>query len=121
MANSQSTLRANAALAGSENLPDQDSPYARGVIINVVTTNKASSASLVAKIQGKTKLGTYFDLPGAATAAITSNTVTTLVLRPGVAATANSSVPGGLPRQWRVVLTLSGGTYDCSVTADLLT
>lgn len=121
MSNSQSTLRANAALPVSENLADQNSPYHRGVIVNVVTTNKASSASLVAKIQGKTKLGAYYDLPGAATAAITTNTTTTLVMRPGVAATANASVPQPLPRQWRVVLTLSGGTYDASVTADLLT
>jgi hypothetical protein len=120
MANSRLTLRAASVLSGNENLADQDSPYHRGIILTIVTATEVSAGSLVAKIQGKTLAGTYYDLPGAATAAITTETTTTLVLRPGVAATANVSVPCGLPRVWRVVLTISGGTFVTTVSADML-
>jgi hypothetical protein len=120
MANAKVTLRANAALASSENGADQDNAFYTGVILTVVTTNKASSASLTAKLQYKTNLGAYVDVTGAVTAAITTNTTTTLVVAPTVAAAANAAVSFPLPRTWRVVLTISGGTFDVSVTADLL-
>jgi hypothetical protein len=120
MSNSQKTLRTATVLSGNENLADENTPYNRGVIITVVTTSEVSSGSLVVKLQGKTKLGTYYDLPGAATAAITTETTTTLVVAPGVAATANVSVPCALPRVWRAVLTISGGTFVTAVTADMV-
>jgi hypothetical protein len=121
MANSRITLRTAATLATSDNGVAQDSPYHRGVVLTVTTTAKASSASLVVKLQGQNNVGTWYDLPGAATAAITTETTTVLVMRAGVAATANVSVPAPLPRAWRAVYTISGGTFTVGVYADLVT
>jgi hypothetical protein len=120
MANFQTTLRANAALSATENGADQDNAFCTGAVVTIVTANRAASGSFTLKLQGKTKLGTYYDIPGAVTAAIVTNTTTTLIVAPGATASSNAVVNVPLPRVWRYVITVSAGTYDCSVTADLL-
>jgi hypothetical protein len=117
MSTNRRTLRAALLLDTSANGADVSCPFRRA-ILNVVTTSKASTASLVVKIQGKALDGTYYDLPGAATAAITTNTTTTLVVGPGVKDTANASIPTALPPIWRPVYTISGGTFVVAASAD---
>jgi hypothetical protein len=121
MANSKVTLRTAALLDASADGTAQDNPYARGAIVNIVTTSKVSAASLTVKLQGKHNGNGWYDIPGAVTAAITTEATTTLVVAPGVAATANVSVPQHLPRTWRAVYTIAGGTFVVAAYADLLT
>lgn len=120
MANSSKVLRANAALTVSEDGAAQTTPYQHGVTIDVVTTNKASSGSLVVKLQRKLHgTSTWVDLTGAATAAITTNTTTSLTMYPGLSASANTVVNAPLPGTWRAVYTISGGTFDVAAYATL--
>jgi len=119
LANSRRTIRTAATLTTSENGTAQSTPYNRGAIISVTTSSKASSASLVVKLQGQNAAGTWYDLTGAATAAITTDTTTTLAIGPGIAASANVSVNGMLPLVWRAVFTISGGTFTVGCYADM--
>jgi hypothetical protein len=118
MSATRKTVRAATLLDTTANGSDIATPFRR-LILNVVTSSKASSASLVVKIQGKDIAGNYYDLPGAATAAITTNTTTTLIVGPGITASANAAVNVPLPPVWRAVYTISGGTFVTGVYADL--
>jgi hypothetical protein len=121
VANSRRTLRAAAALSTSENGTAQSTPYHRGAIVTITTSAETGTASLTVKLQGQNAAGTWYDIPGAVTAAITTETTTVLVVKPGVAATANQSVPAPLPLAWRAVFTISGGTFTVGAYADMLT
>ena len=54
--------------------------------------------------------GTWIDLAGAAFPAQTGTGAAMLTIYPGIAETANVSVSDVLPRNWRVVATMSGTT-----------
>lgn len=124
MSLTRKTLRASATLSTTANGADVNVskagvPTFKRVILNVITANKTSSASLTVKIQGKALDGTYYDLPGAVTAAITTNTTTTLIVGPGLTASANAVANVPLPPIWRPVYTISGGNFDVALHADL--
>lgn len=102
------------ALAADTNTDDFEC-LGKGAIITINTSNKTLSASLVAKLQYKDYDGNYQDVPGAVTAAITTNTETKLFIYPGAVETANQRVSYGLTGTLRVNITLSGGTFDTKV------
>lgn len=118
MSATRRTLRSSATLSTGANGADVATPFKRA-IFNVVTTNKTSSASLTVKLQGKALDGTYYDLPGVITAAITTNTTTTLIVGPGITASANAQVAVPLPPVWRPVYAISGGNFDVALHVDL--
>lgn len=119
MSANRKTIRASSTLSESANGSDYTTPFRSG-IFTIVTTGETSTASLVVKIQGKHLDGTYYDVPGATTAAITTETTTILVVGPGVASSANASVPVPLPPVWRLVYTISGGTFAVAAYAELM-
>ncbi|HLY75527.1 MAG TPA: hypothetical protein VKU80_15510 [Planctomycetota bacterium] len=83
----------------------------RGIVLTVYTTTlTGTSSTLTVTVQTKDPLsGNWVALPGCATAAINSVTVTMLVCYPGINVSANSTVSTILPYQWRIVST-AGGT-----------
>ena len=83
---------------------------ARGAIVvfNVGTVS-GTSPTCVFKLQGSADGGTtWFDIPSAATPAISASGVVALAVYPGVTPAANAAVSYPLPRTWRVVWTLGG-------------
>lgn len=117
MSAGRKTLTAYNDLAAPTNGSDQTTPFKRATFV-FVTSDKTSSASLVVKVQGKNLDNTYFDVPGAATAAITTATTTVLIVGPGVTASANAQVAVPLPPVYRLVFTISGGTFDVATSVN---
>lgn len=85
--------------------------YDHGGAVFAITTGTptGTSPTLTVKVQGSVDGGvTYYDIPGAATAAISTATTTVLTLARGATAAANSVVAQPLPRDWRLYYTLGG-------------
>lgn len=87
-----------------------------GIVLVVKTTaGEGTSPTVTVKLQGFAN-GIWYDIPGAATAAISNMTAeTVLTVCPGVAATANVSVAQPVPRIFRAYWTI-GGTDTPKVT-----
>lgn len=124
MSSKNLTVLPLAARTASVNSDDQaSSGSTRGLVLVVVSTALAATPSVVFKIQGKDKLGNYYDVPGAATAAVTTAapTTTLLTVYPGLTASANAVVNQVLPKVWRVVATAGDSdSLTYSVTANLI-
>ena len=91
---------------------------ARGAIVvfNVGTVS-GTSPTCVFKLQGSADGGTtWFDIPSAATPAISASGVVALAVYPGVTPAANAAVSYPLPRTWRVVWTLGGTSPSFTIT-----
>lgn len=90
---------------------------AKGVRL-YIENGTIGTTTLTVKIQVRNPAGsssslTWIDLPGAVTAALTTdNSAATLTVYPGIAETANESVSDHLGPAWRVVATLSNGDTD---------
>lgn len=99
-------------------------PGAIGVRL-FIKNGTIGTTTLTVKIQIQNPVDdSWIDLPGAVTAALTTdNDANTLTVYPGIAETANVSVADHLGPVWRVVATLSDGDTDSvtfSVGADYL-
>jgi len=83
---------------------------AKGVRL-FISNGTIGSTTLTVKIQVQNPAsGSWVDLPGAVTAALTTdNDLSTLTVYPGIAETANVEVSTHLGPVWRVVATLSDG------------
>lgn len=97
---------------------------AKGVRL-YIKNGTIGSTTLTVKIQVRNPVdNSWIDLPGAVTAALTTdNDANTLTVYPGIAETANVSVSDHLGPSWRVVATLSDGDTDAvtfSIGADYL-
>lgn len=96
------------------NGPDQVNYSYSGVVLVVdVTTLTGTAPTLTVKVQVKDAGYTgatnkYVDLPGCATAAVSSVSTVQLTCYPGVAVAANATVSVALPKYWRVVGTTAG-------------
>ena len=75
-----------------------------------VTAVSGTTPTLVVKLQESYDGTNWVDIPGAVTPTINANGTYVLTVYPGVAAVANQSVPLPLPRLWRCVWTIGGGT-----------
>lgn len=111
-------------VVGDTDSEDFNSRGSRGIILYLDIDSVAGTAPTVnVKLQAKSPNGDYIDVPGVSFAQKTAAGTDSLVLYPGVAATANRSVSGILPRMFRVKTTLGGSAspnWDGSVTAHLL-
>lgn len=84
-----------------------------------------TSPTAVFKVQGSTDAGTtWYDIPGATTAAITATGQYGIMIYPGIAVTAGVATTGTtatanmvIPRTWRVVWTIGGTTPSFTITA----
>lgn len=88
-------------------------------------TVSGTSPTCTFKVQGSVDGGTnWFDIPGAATASLTSSVDVGIMVYPGVAVTAGSTTTGttatanmALPRTWRVVWTVGGTTPSFTINS----
>lgn len=88
----------------------------RGVVLSISkTAGTGTSPTVTIKVQGSANGTDWYDITGAATAAISADGVTTLTVCPGVPVTANVSTSQPLPRLWRIYWTI-GGTDEPTVT-----
>ena len=106
-------------IAASQNF-DIDTPYGRGIRLNLKTTAEDGTSTLDMKLQSYDGAGNYIDIPGASIAQMTGVGTSTLTVYPGIAETANVSVSDCISRRTRVVLTLGGTNYTGSLTANIL-
>lgn len=111
---------ASGAINATGNSADMTNENARGALVIVdISAVSGTSPTLTVKLQAKDPIsGHYADIPGATTTALNATGTTLLVVYPGAAVTANSSVSQPLPRTWRVAYTL-GGSASPTVTASV--
>ena len=85
------------------------------VIVVKTTAGSGTSPTVTVKLQGYAN-GIWYDIPGAATAAISDMaSETILTVLPGIAASANVTVNQAIPRLFRAYCTI-GGTDTPKVT-----
>jgi hypothetical protein len=113
-------ILASAARTATATGADQADPNAEGLHLIINVTAVTATPSVVPTIQGKSPVGTYYDvLVGAA---ITATGTTVLKIGPGIAAVANAAAADILPDTWRVVLThADADSITYSVAAVLAT
>lgn len=108
------TIRASSGLTATANGADITTPGpAKGVLLTLdITAVSGTSPTLDVKLQTKDPVsGKYVDMANTAAFAQKSATGTdTLIVYPGVTATANRSVSMALPKTWRLVYTVGGTT-----------
>lgn len=119
------TLLESAARTSSVNSADQTNERHKGVRLIVdITALSGTSPTLDVKLQGKDPAsGDYYDVPGVAFSQLNNTGMTTLLVYPGVAETANESVSDCLPDVWRISTTIGGSatpTVTYSVGASLI-
>lgn len=87
-------------------------PGARGAMFTFRVASMAGSApSLTFKMQVQEPFsGTWLDVPGVATAALTADGASGLMVYPGIAEVAGSRINAGVPAAFRWYVTLSGDT-----------
>jgi hypothetical protein len=104
----------------------QTNAGAKGVqVLIVMGVVSGTTPTFVGKVQGSVDGGTtWYDIPGAATASLTATGNFGILIYPGIAVTAGTTVSGttatsnmGLPRTWRVVWTIGGTTPSFTITA----
>lgn len=96
---------------------------ARGLLLFVNVTAIGGTPTLVVRLQAQDPVSlNWVDIPGAATATISTVSTTMLTMYPGAPATANVSVNGPLPRVFRAAWVIGGGTPSLtfSVGAQLI-
>jgi len=94
------------------------------ILINMGVVS-GTTPTAVFKVQGSTDAGTtWYDVPGANTAAITATGQYGITIYPGVATTAGVATTGTtattsmvIPRTWRMVWTIGGTTPSFTITA----
>lgn len=94
------------------------------ILVNMGAVS-GTTPTAVFKVQGSTDAGTtWYDIPGATTAAITATGQYGITVYPGIAVTAGVATSGTtatsnmvIPRTWRVVWTLGGTTPSFTITA----
>lgn len=89
------------------------------VIVVKTTAGSGPSPTVTVKLQGYAN-GIWYDIPGAATAAISDISETILTVLPGIAASANVTVNQAIPRLFRAYWTVGGGTVTFSIQATLI-
>ena len=96
--------------------------YSKGVTFFINATAKVGTPSIVVKAQMLDIVsGSWIDIPGAVTSAITDAGQTILTVYPGVTAAANVAVSFPMPRKYRIVYTLSSTTsLTFSIVANYL-
>lgn len=105
-----------ASVPGSYPSADQTNFNGRGVKLGInITADSAGTALVVVTIQGKDIVsGQYYTILSSASLAAVG--FSTLVVYPGIAATANVSASDVLSRTWRVSITVSGaGTASATI------
>ena len=94
-----------------------------GVKLVILADTEVGTALLDVKIQGKnTAENAWYDIPGASLAQISANQTTSidLVIHPAITAVANRAVSQVVPREIRVVFTLTDATTEgFTVSAEL--
>lgn len=115
MSATRRTLTAYADLAAGTNGSDLNCPFKTATFV-IVTSGETDTASLTVKVQGKTLSGAYYDVTGAITAAITTETTTLLTVGPGLTAAANAVICLPMPPVYRLVYAISGGTFDVATS-----
>lgn len=117
------TVLGSAARTASGNSGDMDHNKVGIMLFLSITAASGTTPTLDVKLQAKDPTsGTYIDVPGAAFAQKTAAGTDSLVIYPGVAATANRSVSTVLPNLWRLVWTIGGTTpsFTFSVGASVM-
>lgn len=99
----------SAARTATVNSLDLVNRAAKGIRLHLNITAIAGTPTLDIKLQAKIN-GIYIDIAGAVFAQKTGTGTDELVVYPGIAETANESVSDVLPRNWRAVATIAGGT-----------
>lgn len=86
------------------------------IVINMGTVT-GTSPTFTAQVQGSADGGTtWYSIPGAVTASITTTGVTPLTVYPGATVAANASISYPLPRIWRLNYTIGGTTPSFTIT-----
>jgi hypothetical protein len=118
---SSKTVLALAARTATTTSADQAAGSARGLILTINATAATATPSVVVKVQGKDKLGNYYDITGAAATAVTAISLGTLTVYPGVPVTTGVSTSQPLPKIWRVVATAADAdSLTYSVCAEMV-
>lgn len=117
------TVLAQQTLTASANGAEFETPSdTRGAIFYIRTSNvTGTTPTCTVKLQQKEPIsGTWVDIVGATTAAITAAGITTLEVYPGVVAVANRKVNGLLGKTIRAVATIGGTTpsFRLSISAN---
>lgn len=110
MSNATETILSSAARTASGQSDAQSNWQYRGVRLYLdVSAVSGTSPTLDAKVQTKDPVsGTWVDLPNASFAQKTGAGTDTLVIFPGVTATANRGVSDALDKNWRIDYTIGG-------------
>lgn len=113
------TLFTLTAAAADANGADQTNYVGARIQLVIDVTAVTSSPSLVVTLQGKdVASGKYYTL--LASAAITGTGTTRLKVFAGATAAANTAATDILPKTWRVIYTLSGGTVTGTIGASVV-
>jgi hypothetical protein len=104
---------------GNYSLGPFQNPGAKGVLLYLYLSQLASGASLTATIQGQDPASQQW-LNLLSSAALTAVGLTSLLVYPGVGATANQTANGVVPRSWRVLLAVASGNVQASVGGCLM-
>lgn len=124
MSNYNMTVEASSAKSATAAGTTQVNRDCSGATFVIVTTaNSGTSPTLTVKVQGSADGTTWYDIPGATTASITTNTTTVLTVYPGVTVAANAAVSQPIPRMFRVHWTIGGTgspSWTFSVSAAML-
>jgi hypothetical protein len=110
-------LLPSAARTATTSTVEQDNLGNRGVIVDLVTT-AVGSASLTVSIQRWNPASSSW-VTMLVSAAVTTNTTTTLTLFPAATAAANVTANASLPRLWRVTVThadANSATYSLGIS-----
>lgn len=117
--NTDTTIFTLTAASADANGGDQTNYVGTGIQLVIDVTAVTSSPSLVVTLQGKdVASGKYYTL--LASAAITGTGTTRLKVFPAATAAANAAANDILPKTWRVIYTLSGGTVTGTVGASVI-
>lgn len=92
-----------------------------GISVVIDVTDVGAAGTVTVKLQGFDALsGKWFDVPGAATAAIAATGTSTLLVIPGTAETANVRVSELVPTLYQLVATVAGNAVAFSASAKLV-
>lgn len=109
--NIEQSVFALSARTETANSGDMINRFGAGVLLTLDITAVGGTPTLDVKVQVKDTIsGKYTDLPNAAFAQKTGTGTSILIIRPGLTASANAVVNSILPRVWRAVATIGGGS-----------
>lgn len=95
------------------------------LLVNLGAFVGGTAPTITFKLQASTDAGTsWYDIPGATTAALTATGLFGITVYPGIAVTAGTTTTGTtatanmvIPRTWRVVWTITGAPTSITITA----